>query len=786
MRKHLLGLMLIAGLAGCTSESDSDLTDVASNKAVDAPDGGMVPTGASLAAQRGSAASFASLPDRGELMAYGGVRKSRQSGAYTYHPVAISEAHALNAIGRGELVVATPDGEPVRIKYERHEEQPDGNWTWIGRNADGTSAVLTFGEKAVFGMISRGDDYYRVRTDRTGAWVVATDRGLVAAGAGRRADGPDALLPPEAKALTAAAARHLAKAGTSASTADPATKAAAVVDVLIGYSNGLASAYGGQSAATTFVTSLAALTNTAYANSGIGMRLRVVRAMQVNYSDTSDNKDALHQLTGYDSDTNQPITPNSAFSSLRSARDEYGADLVAFVRRYREPEQDGCGIAWLLGMNQSGISAAADAEFGYAVVSDGEDRDETDGNTYFCSDLSLAHELGHLMGQAHNTQDAQDGGAHTYSYGYRESSATGFHTIMAYPSGSSQVEIPNFANPQVSRFGRPTGVANQSDNARSMNITMPVVSTFRATVVPVEGLAVRQDVNRDGKSDILWRQNQSVDQNFRIWLMNGTSRISARQYTMSANYRIVATGDFNGDGRLDIIWREGQSERYRFWLGTASGFQASWVSAFGAGWEIAGTGDVNGDGKDDIFFRQNQSAPQNFRIWLMNGTSRIQARQYTMSADYSLVGSGDLNGDGRTDLLWRAGSANQIRVWTSTGAAFDASWISGLGSGWRVVDVGDVDGDDRADIMWRSSTASSQNFSIWYMDGLQRKLSRSFNMGLEYSLVTTGDFNGDGRLDLVWRSGSNTDHRFWMGTGTAFNASWVSAFGSGWTAVKSN
>ena len=45
---------------------------------------------------------------------------------------------ALNAIGSGELVVATPDGEPVRIKYERHEEQPDGNWTWIGRNADGT------------------------------------------------------------------------------------------------------------------------------------------------------------------------------------------------------------------------------------------------------------------------------------------------------------------------------------------------------------------------------------------------------------------------------------------------------------------------------------------------------------------------------------------------------------------------------------------------------------------------------------------------------------------------
>src|SRR5690606_37199076 len=179
--------------------------------------------------------------DRGELLSYGGARKTRQSGAYTYHPVALSEAHALNAIGSGEMVVATPDGEPLRIRYERHEEQPDGNWTWIGRNQDGSSAVLTFGEKAVFGMISRGDDYYRVRTDRTGAWVVETDRSLVAAGGGKREKGPDFLIAPDSGVLTAAASRRLAKAAPGA---DVPEKAATVIDVLVGYSNGLASVYG--------------------------------------------------------------------------------------------------------------------------------------------------------------------------------------------------------------------------------------------------------------------------------------------------------------------------------------------------------------------------------------------------------------------------------------------------------------------------------------------------------------------------------------------------------------
>ena len=204
MRKHLLGLMLITGMAGCTSESDTvPASGTAERIGAAAPDA--VPTATSMAAMRGSTASFAALPDRGELLAYGGARTARTSGAYTWHPVAISEEHALNAIGTGRLVVNTPDGRALDLQYERHEEQPDGNWTWIGRTDDGTNAVLTFGEKAVFGMISGDNGNYRVRTDRSGAWVVATDPRLVAANGGRPKDGNDTLLPPESRALMAAA-----------------------------------------------------------------------------------------------------------------------------------------------------------------------------------------------------------------------------------------------------------------------------------------------------------------------------------------------------------------------------------------------------------------------------------------------------------------------------------------------------------------------------------------------------------------------------------------------------
>ena len=48
-------------------------------------------------------------------------------------PREVSEAHALRAVVDGGMVIDAPDGKPIRLRYERHVEHPDGNWTWIGR-----------------------------------------------------------------------------------------------------------------------------------------------------------------------------------------------------------------------------------------------------------------------------------------------------------------------------------------------------------------------------------------------------------------------------------------------------------------------------------------------------------------------------------------------------------------------------------------------------------------------------------------------------------------------------
>ncbi len=788
MRKELLGLLLVGGLAGCTSQWDTDRADTSGSSAASAE---TAPTPAKLVAERGSQRSFASLPDRGELLQYAKDRKVRKSGAYTYHPVAISEAHALNAIAKGGMRINMPDGKTLDLKYDRYEEQPDGNWTWIGRNEDGSEAVLTFGDKAVFGMVASGGHSYGVRTDRAGAWIIETNQALLAAGGGhgRRKEGPDYLAPATPAALSGAgpvgtAAAISQKQAPLIGKAGVDEKAAAVVDLLLGYSAGVVATVGSESGAQTLVANRVALTNAAYQTSGVNMRLRLVHSMLVNYSDTGFKNDAtLRRLTGYDETTQQNVPVDSAFTALRAARDQYGADLVALVRQYREPEQDGCGIAWLIGMNQRAISPASDAGFGYAVVGDGTDLDESDSRTYKCSLYALAHELGHLMGQAHNTEDsAGRSGAHSYSYGYREAASTGFFTIMAYPRDDTQAanEVGNFANPAVSVSGRPTGVANASDNVRSMNQTMPIVSTFRATSVPLLG-AARNDVDIDGRSDLLF--HNPITHQFSYRIMNGLN--VTRDYLVGGvgpGYKTVATGDFTGDGRVDLVWTNTANLDLYMWVGNGTTFTSTRVGTYPSGWTVVGALDIDGDGRSDLLFHNPTTRQFSYRI--MNGTA--VTRDYLVGgvgAGYTVAATGDFNGDGFGDIVWTNAANLDLYMWLGNGNTFTSTRVGTYPSGWSVAGALDVDGDGRSDLLFHNPT--TRQFSYRIMNGTT--VSRDYlvgGLGAGYVIATTGDFNGDGFGDVVWTNANNLDMYMWIGNGNTFTSSRSGTYPWGWGVIR--
>ncbi len=126
MRKLALTLAAALIVGGCTSETEiaqeASLTGRKSQT-------GSPQLAQSPQVQTGRKVAFASLPDRGTLLAFDRGQKPAHRAAYTYHAVQLSEAHALNAAAAGKSIdLPLPSGETMRIAYQRHEEGLDGNW----------------------------------------------------------------------------------------------------------------------------------------------------------------------------------------------------------------------------------------------------------------------------------------------------------------------------------------------------------------------------------------------------------------------------------------------------------------------------------------------------------------------------------------------------------------------------------------------------------------------------------------------------------------------------------
>lgn len=773
MRRFLMGLAVLGLVAGCTSSKDA--------AQLGAADRGVAATAHSRKPQllQLRQDAFASLPDRGELLAYDGVRQIKHAGAYTAYPVSLSEAHALRAVAGGELVVKAPNGELVRLKYDRRVEHDDGNWTWIGHNADGADAVLTFGDKAVFGSIPQGmGDTLRLTMFKGQSWLVATDRSKLAdaAGLGIRKGGSDALIPPKLSDVSAGGSRSMAASIASIAAALPSAQP---VDILLGYTPGFAAALGGESQAVTRLVNLTDISNQAYENSGVSMRVRLVKALLVNYADNTDNGDALEKLTGYKSGAGGgPITPDPAFNALRAARDEFGADLVSLVRKFSTPENSGCGIAWMIGGGQTGIETA-DAPFGYSVVSDGTDLDETNQKTYFCREETLAHELGHNMGQAHNQEDSSSTGLHAYSYGYREASTTGFYTVMAYAlKDASQSPIRYFANPAVAYGGRPTGVANTNDNVRSMNESMPTVASFRAVVVPIK-LPPEQDANGDGRDDIFWYNSGLGKQ--QTWMMNGTTWSYGPENLIDGRYRVAGIGDFNGDGLADILWYDlAKTSLWQWQARAAGGYNVVYMTTYPTGWDVVGIKDGNADGRADLFLHNPITGT--LQSWRMNGTAWTVGPANAINVKYSVAALGDFNGDGMADIFWRDQARTELVQWQAqAGGTFLAlpKIRKHPAAGWEVVGVRDANADGRADVFWHSATAGGQQ--TWLMNGDKLTSTPVYPISGLYSVSGIGDFNGDGRADILWHDQAKTTFWQWQAKADgSYNIVFLRAYPNGW------
>ncbi len=520
--------------------------------------------------------------------------------------------------------------------------------------------------------------------------------------------------------------------------------------------------------------------NQSFTNSGITGSLRVVRAVKVNYVDNTANKTALQQLSG-NSGTGAMTVPASLVP-LRNARDEYGADLVVLVRDFQSPENDGCGIAWLNGANQVAISTA-DAPFGYAVVSDGYD-EGNDGKTYFCADETLVHELAHLMGSAHDRENSTSStgatlfGRYPYSFGLKSTSTSGdFYTIMAY-GDNGQNFYRAFSNPVIAKCGPSNtlacGTANEADNARSLNQTIPIVAGFRAAVVPVDQRR-RSDINGDGKDDLLWHNSQQSRHGF--WLMNGNAILQMPNFAAASGFVIGAHGDFTGDGRLDVIWTSPQRDLYVLTSTGTAFVDGRYIGTYPEGWEIVAAGDVNGDGIDDLIW--HSASVGQYGYWIMSNGAPTLMRSFFSVPGYSLIASGNFDADPYLDLIWASG-AGDLLMMKGNGATFTQSPMGKYADAGRIFGAGDVNGDGRDDLLLLNKV--TKTWGYWLMNGTQVTGSMAFAANPAYYPVSVSDFNGDGRADVLWSS-SAQDLQLLSGNGTTFTHSPVGAFGDGWRPV---
>ncbi|MDX2218701.1 MAG: FG-GAP-like repeat-containing protein, partial [Burkholderiales bacterium] len=130
------------------------------------------------------------------------------------------------------------------------------------------------------------------------------------------------------------------------------------------------------------------------------------------------------------------------------------------------------------------------------------------------------------------------------------------------------------------------------------------------------------DLNDDGRSDILWRTNPGGVGDTAAWLMNGTAVLAGAGLTAGSPYQVTHAGDFDGDGKADLAFQHltaGDVTLFR--MDGTTVVAGAGILPPGTGYTIQHLADFNGDGKADILWQRTDGA---MAIWLMNGLT-VQA-----------------------------------------------------------------------------------------------------------------------------------------------------------------
>ncbi|MCO5334637.1 MAG: zinc-dependent metalloprotease [Pyrinomonadaceae bacterium] len=313
----------------------------------------------------------------------------------------------------------------VRSDSEGFERRGAGNITWRGKIASGDfrgDVVITQIEKSFSALIYTPEAVYEIVPKGSRHYLVELDQRL---------------FPPCAGEVAGERFASVSRPGVAGDSGDR-------IDVLVLYTAAVRTSAGGDAQAKTIAQQAIDATNTAYINSKIRQRVRLVGAEFTNLTETGDFSSELSNLRGD--------------AAANARRDELNADLVDMLTN----STAACGIGYLMG------PLGGNPGNGFTVTA----------RTCAVGNLSFAHELGHNMGSHHNPEN---GGTAAYPYGYGHYVNGKFRTVMSYsnPCTLGCTRVAYFSNPMINYMDLPTGIDNQRDNARSINNTADWIANYR-------------------------------------------------------------------------------------------------------------------------------------------------------------------------------------------------------------------------------------------------------------------------------------------------------------------
>lgn len=206
------------------------------------------------------------------------------------------------------------------------------------------------------------------------------------------------------------------------------TQSTPIFDIWVLYTVAARDAMGGTSAIRAEAVLATENQNTAYANSNITARARLVQCTETSYTEGADLNQDLDRLTG---------TSDGYIDGIHTTRDNINADIVTMYVNH------GSGLGWCISDHDSAFSVV---KWSRAAA------------TY-----SQAHEMGHNLGCAHDRANADCGPAYDYGYGYTwtGNDSNTYSSVMSYGAG----RVMHFSNPNVMFMGAATGVVTSSPNS---------------------------------------------------------------------------------------------------------------------------------------------------------------------------------------------------------------------------------------------------------------------------------------------------------------------------------